>query len=265
MERRAPENGPPRSVGRNLALSLPRRLILDLMDASRGVPLVPIERRMYLAPLRAARQACATRPGWCSIFTKAWARVAAREPVFRRAYLSFPWPHLYEHAWNVAAVAVECRWRGEDAVFFSHIREPEQMPLADLDAVLRRGRERPLESNGSVRRAVRVCRFPRPVRRLLWWGGLNLSGAQRARTFGTFGVSATANEGAAVLAIRSPLTTTLYYGVFDPDGAVDVRLAFDHRVVDGATVARALREMERVLLTEIVEQLLTGEPGSAAA
>jgi hypothetical protein len=244
---------------------VPRRLILDLLDASRGVPLVPIERRMHLAALAAARQACRPRPGWCSIFTKAWALVAARQAVFRRAFLTFPWPHLYEHGTNVAAVAVESRWGAEDAVFWLHLREPERLPLAQIDTEVRRGKERPFECSGSVRRAVRVGRLPRPLRRLLWWGGLNLSGAQRARYFGTFGVSATAGLGAAVLAIRSPLTTTLYYGVFDPDGAVDVRLAFDHRVLDGATAARALAEMERMLQTEIAGELAAGGPGSAAA
>jgi hypothetical protein len=239
--------------------------MLDLMDASRGVPLVPIERRMHLAALAAARQWCRPRLGWCSIFTKAWALVAARQAFFRRAFLTFPWPHLYEHGANVAAVAVESRWGGEDVVFFLHLREPERLPLAEIDAKLRRGKERPFECSGSVRRAVRVGRLPRPVRRLLWWGGLNLSGAQRGRYFGTFGVSATAGLGSAVLSLRSPLTTTLFYGVFDPDGAVDVRLAFDHRVLDGATAARGLAEMERLLQTEIAGELAAGGAYRVAA
>ena len=264
MERHAPEKVPPRA-GRTLPLSLPRRLIIDLLHASRHVPLVPIERRMHLARLCAARQACHPRPGWCSIFAKAWAMVAARQPLFRQAYLPFPWPHLYEHAESIASIAVECRWRDEDAVFFTQVRKPESRPLVELDGALRRCKQCPFESSGSVRRALRVGRLPLPVRRLLWWAGLNVSGSQRARYFGTFGVSVTAGAGAAVLAIRSPLTTTLYYGVFDPGGAVDVRLAFDHRVVDGATVARALEELERVLLTEMVAELAAGRPAGAAA
>jgi hypothetical protein len=66
-----------------------------------------------------------------------------------------------------------------------------------------------------------------------------------------------------VLSIRSPLTTTLFYGVFDSDGAVDVRLAFDHRVLDGATAARGLAEMERLLQTEIAGELWAGGAGRA--
>ena len=38
----------------------------------------------------------------------------------------------------------------------------------------------------------------------------------------------------------SVLTTTLNYGVIAADGTVDVRLIYDHRVMDGSSVARAL-------------------------
>jgi hypothetical protein len=64
-----------------------------------------------------------------------------------------------------------------------------------------------------------------------------------------------ASLGAAGLHILSPLTTTLNYGIFEPDGAIDVRLAYDHRVLDGAPVARALAALEHVLRTEILEEL----------
>ena len=45
----------------------------------------------------------------------------------------------------------------------------------------------------------------------------------------------------------SLMTTTLNYGVIAEDGTVDVRLIYDHRVLDGATIARALGELETVL------------------
>jgi pyruvate/2-oxoglutarate dehydrogenase complex dihydrolipoamide acyltransferase (E2) component len=51
------------------------------------------------------------------------------------------------------------------------------------------------------------------------------------------------------------LTSTLNYGVIAPDGSVDVRLTYDHRVLDGATVARALADLERVLNCEILAEL----------
>src|SRR5438477_401448 len=83
-------------------------------------------------------------------------------------------------------------------------------------------------------------RMPRPLRRFLWWAVLNLSGPQRALRMGTFGVTAYSALGAESLHPISPLTTTLTYGVIAPDGGVTVRVTYDHRVLDGAAVARAL-------------------------
>src|SRR5579864_4603640 len=101
-------------VGRSLSLSLPRRFIGDLLHFARKVPTVPVQRRMNIAPLQAARRQAVPRPSWCSLFTKAYAMVAAARPELRRAYLSFPWPHLYEHSISVASVAIERKVGDED-------------------------------------------------------------------------------------------------------------------------------------------------------
>ena len=58
-----------------------------------------------------------------------------------------------------------------------------------------------------------------------------------------------------MLRILSPLTTTLHYGLFDSEDRLEVRLTFDHRVFDGAAAARALRDLESVLLEETVEEV----------
>src|SRR5262249_10413782 len=120
---------------------------------------------------------------------------------------------------------------------------------------LRRCREAPVGRISLFRRILRVSRLPRPLRRLLWWVGLNVSGRRRARLMGTFGVSVYSGLGASSLHPLSPLTTALHYGVIDADGAVDVRLTYDHRVLDGATVARALDDLERVLKCEILTEI----------
>jgi hypothetical protein len=243
------------SKGRSLPLSLPRRFVCDLVHFAHKVPSVPVQRSMDLAPLVAGRRLAQPRPSWCAIFTKAYGIVAAAYPELRRAYLSFPQPHLYEHPLNVASIAVERRLGEEDAVFFIHIKDPEKRSLQELDWEIQRAREQPLETIGSFRRTLRVSRLPWPLRRLLWWIGLNVSGRQRARFMGTFGVSVYSSLGAASLHPLSPLTTALNYGVIGPDGAVDVRVIYDHRVLDGATVARVLGELQRVLTCEILAEL----------
>src|SRR5262249_43972519 len=64
-------------IGRSLSLSVARRLICDLMHCSRHVPLIPMERRMRLAEVAAARLTAHPRPSWCAIVLKAYSFVAA--------------------------------------------------------------------------------------------------------------------------------------------------------------------------------------------
>jgi hypothetical protein len=227
----------------------------DLIHFAHQVPAATVERRMSLAPVVAARQAAAPRPGWCAVFVKALSLVAAARPELRRAYMSLPWPHLYEHGVTIASVAVERQVGDEEAVLFAHLRSPDERGLQDLDAHLRYYKEEPLAEIGLYRRILRVSRLPRPLRRMLWWLALRLYGRWRARFLGTLGLSVVAGLGASIPHILSPLTTTLNYGVIDEDGTVDVRLTFDHRVLDGAMAARALEDLERVLKCEIVNEL----------
>src|SRR5947209_828494 len=245
----------PQPAGFNLPLSLPRRLMCDYLHFARQIPSVPVQRRMRLPEVVAARAAADPRPSWCSIFTKAYGFVAAACPPLRRAYLSFPRPHLYEHPVNVAAVGVERRCGAEDAVFFTHLRQPETLGLGEVDARIRHAREQPLETLGAFRRARLLNRLPWPLRRLVWWLGLNVWGRKRAHFLGTYGVTVYAGLGASSLHPLSLYTTTLNYGVIEPDGTVDVRLTYDHRVLDGATVARALADLERILNGEILAEL----------
>jgi hypothetical protein len=245
----------PQPAGFNLPLSLPRRITCDLLHFAARIPSIPVQRRMHLAELAAARAEAAPRPSWCVLFTKALAIVTNAYPPLRRAYLSFPWPHLYEHPVSVATLAVERRFRDEDGVFFAHICQPETFSLVELDGKVRRFKEHPLETIAAFRRCLRLGRLPRPLRRLLWWGALNVSGRKRAHFLGTFGVSVYGGLGAASLHPLTPLTSALNYGVIGADGSVDVRLIYDHRVLDGATVARALADLEAALKHEVLAEL----------
>ena len=249
----------PTPRGRNLPISLPRRWIGDLLHFARKVPGVVVERKIDLRAVRRARAGTAPRRSWCAIFLKGYALVASEMPELRRAYLPFPWPHFYEHPFSIASVAVERSYRGERAVFFGHLRAPEQQSLTALDARLRRYKEEPVETFGLFRRALTVSRLPRPLRRLVWWIGLNGSGPARARRMGTFGVSVYSGLGAESYNHYTPLTTSLNYGVIGADAPVSVRVIYDHRVMDGATVARALARLEEVLNGDIL-----GEMGSCS-
>ena len=94
-----------------------------------------------------------------------------------------------------------------------------------------------------------------PLRRALWWWALNSEGYFRSRQFGTYGISVYSALGAESLHPLSPLTFVLNYGVIDEAGNVTVRIIYDHRVLDGATVARALAALEDTLNGPILAEL----------
>ncbi|MGB7119244.1 MAG: acyltransferase, partial [Bradyrhizobium sp.] len=54
----------------------------------------------------------------------------------------------------------------------------------------------------------------------------------------------------------SPGPFLLSYGRVGPDNRIDVILRWDHRVTDGAVVARVLTRLEQVLNTEISAEML---------
>jgi hypothetical protein len=253
-----------KAVGRSYPLSPFRRLVTDLMQLSKAVPSVCADRRMDLRPLLAARGACSPRPSWCVLFAKAYALLGRAHPVLRQSYLKFPWPRLYEHPHNIVALNVERQTARENIVLYCLIRGPENRTVADLDAIVRYHKEEPLENLRSYRRALAVSRIPWPVRRLFWWASLNVFGRRRCHNFGTYGISSVAAQGAGLLHLTPILTSTLHYGLFDDSGRLDVRLSWDHRVMDGATVARALADLETILNRDIVREL-TGLRRAAAA
>jgi hypothetical protein len=231
-----------------------RRLVIDLMHFSAQVPSATIERRMDLARLVSARQACATPPTWSAIFTKAYARVAARTPLLRSSYLKFPWSRFYEHATNIATINIDRQLAQERVVLYAHISSPENRTLQDLDAIIHDHQEEPVDNISSYRRALLMSRIPWPFRRWLWWGALNVFGSIRCHNFGTFGITSLGSLGAGILHAVPLLTSQIHFGMFDSAGSVEMRLSFDHRVLDGATAAGALADLEEVLLGEMIHE-----------
>jgi pyruvate/2-oxoglutarate dehydrogenase complex dihydrolipoamide acyltransferase (E2) component len=240
--------------GRAVPLSAPRRLVGDLMRFSIVVPRVTVQRRMDLTPLVAARKTLNDRPSWTAIFVKGYALLAQETPELRRAYVKLPWPQLYEYPESVAAIAHEREYHGERAVLLSRIKAPARRSIAELSALIREAQSKPVLEIPEFRRALTTARAPAAIRRLLMWLGLNL-GRQRANYFGTFHLSVYSGLGAESFNPLSPLTTLLNYGPIDEAGRVNVRILYDHRVMDGATVARALERFEAILNGPVADEL----------
>lgn len=240
--------------GRPIRLSLPRRMVIDLLHFAAAVPTIPVQRQMSLGPLVAARAACRERPRWTAIFAKAYSIVAWEFPELRRAYLGGLWPHLYEFPTSVASIVVEREYKGEPCLFSILIKNPAWRSLPTLGALLDHATTAPIREVYEFRRALLVAALPRPLRRTLWWLGLNI-GMGRGKFFGTFMLSVYSALDAESLHPLSPLTSVLNYGVINSEGLVNVRIIYDHRVMNGATVARALKRLEEVLSTVIIEEL----------
>jgi hypothetical protein len=93
------------------------------------------------------------------------------------------------------------------------------------------------------------------LRRLGWWLTLNVSGASRARRVGTFGLSTLAGNGAVNRYHPTCLTTSLTYGPIDRAGQALVTILYDHRIMDGSCVARALADLEAILQNAVTREL----------
>ena len=243
--------------GRTIPLSLPRRFVGDLVHFAHKVPSIPVQRLMNVAALGRLRSQAEPKPSWVALFTKAYAQVGAEVPELRRAYLCFPWARLYEHYESVASVGIERLYEGEPGVFFAHIHSPEKMSLAELETELRRFKDAPIESIADFQTQLWISSFPKPIRRFLWWYVTHFRGYRKALWMGTYGVSVYSSLGAESLHQLTPLTTALNYGVIQDNGDVMVRITYDHRVMDGATIARALHRLDEVLNNEIANELGT--------
>ena len=240
--------------GRAIPLSLPRRTVVDLLHFAASIPSVPVQRLMSLQPVVSARAACDDRPRWTAIFVKAYALVASEFPELRRAYVKIPWPSLYEYPLSNASIIIERDYEGEASLFSILIKDPTARSLDDLGRILHHASTAPVDAIKDFRRSLRFAALPRPLRRLLWWLALNI-GRQRSNFFGTFAVSVYSALEAKSLHPLTPLTTTLNYGVISREGKVTVRIIYDHRVINGATVARALARLEEILNTSLVEEI----------
>jgi hypothetical protein len=242
-------------------ISMPRRLVADLMHASMRVPFVSLRRTIDIRPLLEARAASARRPGWAAIFAKAFCLVARDEPVLRTLYVKWPWPHFYELPRSVGMVAIARKEDGEDCVLPQKVTAADELPLMEVDALIRHAKTADIDDVPAFRKVLRATRLPLPLRRLVWFTGFNIA-RQRANYFGSFGITSVAAYGAGELHALSPGPFIVSYGVVGPDQTIDVVIRWDHRVTDAALIAKALTRLEQVLNTTIAVELLSHRQAS---
>lgn len=238
-----------------IKLSSCRRALAAMLRYAQRMPTIPVACRMNLADVAAARRSTASPPSWSSIFIRAYGLTCARFDQLRRSWISWPRPYLYQHPHSVCAAAIEREWEGEQVVLPGLIGQPEENSLDGIQQQLRRYQDADVWSIAGYRRSVRFGYLPSFVQRLLLWHKLDVSGERRARYFGTFGFSNYGMLGAESLHPIGPQTTVMTLGPMSPAGDITVKLVYDHRVLDGARVARCLNHLEEVLHGTIAAEL----------
>jgi hypothetical protein len=244
-------------------ISLPRRLIVDLMHASMRVPFVSLRRSLNIRPLAEARAAAAEPPGWAAIFAKAFSLVARDEPVLRTLFVDWPWSYFYELPRSVGMIAIARNENGEDCVLPQKVAAPDEMSLAEVNALVRHAKTAPIDDVPAFRKILRATRMPLPLRRLIWTFGLSI-GRQRANYFGSFGITSVAAYGSGELHALSPGPYIVSYGTLQADHTIDAVIRWDHRVTDAAMIATVLTRLEQVLNTQIAAELLADQAPSMA-
>lgn len=243
---------------RYVPLSAPRQLIRDLVHFGQKSHTVGINVTLNVAALAKERRQHRPPIGWAALITKAVALVCQDTPALRRAFLPFPWAHLYQHPHTVASIIIERGWRGETGIFFDQIHRPESLSLQEIDRQIRGMKLRPAESIGGYRRIIRFSKWPTPLRRLVYRLTLYTSGRMRAKYFGTFSINSIPAPRTEIMQSVTALTLSLFYGYIEPNGDVLFQVLWDHRVTDGQPIRRMLDELELALNGKIVAELQSG-------
>lgn len=239
--------------GRWRQLGPQRALVGDLLYVDRQIPSFGHSRKMGLAALAELRRQAGPRISWPALFLKAYGRLSAEIPELRQCYMRWPWPHIYEHPEAVGYLAVSRLDAGRPRLYWARFRQPQESSLVQLQQKLDAAQHEPVERQ--FKRQRRASRFPAFIRRLGWQATLQLSGPQRARRLGTFGLTTLAGQGVEIDRPPSVATSTFTYGPLDDAGRSRVTIVYDHRLFDGLLVAEALLRLETILNGEIAAEL----------
>lgn len=250
--------------------SLPpgRGTVNDVALVARSIPLFPVDRTLRLDELAALRAAAVPRIGWAALFLKGYALVAREMPLLRSWIVYRPHARLATSRDSVATVAINRTDSGSDRLFFARLARPEETTLAALQASIDRHVTAPVEE--VFRRQLELEMVPGALRRAILRWHMNSASRKRPGRIGTFSLSTLAGFRAGNHFHPTLCTTSLCYAPVEADGRCRVTIIADHRVLDGATVARAIERLEQVLRGEITAELVRamrhpGPPPAAAA
>ncbi len=239
-----------------------RGAVNDVAVLARAIPLFPVDREMRLAVVADARAAAPRRIGWAACFLKAYAMVAREQPLLRSWLVRGLRSRLATASQSVATLAINRPdEHGADRLFFARLASPDMLPLTAVQAFVDRHATAPVDE--LFRRQLELEMVPGWLRRTILRWNMSSASPKRPGRIGTFSMSSLAGFSAGNHFHPTLCTTSLCQGPLDDAGRCRVTLIADHRVLDGATVAKGLQRLEEVLGREIAAELRT-LPAAAA-
>jgi hypothetical protein len=184
---------------------------------------------------------------------KAFAIVAGKFPQLRQTYLRGPVPRIYEHPFSVAMLSLAREYQGDKWLFFARMSRPEEEALAGIQRWIDRFATGPVDH--VFRGQLRVVSMPWPLRALFWHSRLYFSGPNRVRRLGTFGLTTLARKGVSIAHPVAPIPYVLSYGPFDEEQRMRISVTYDHRLVDGSTIADVLNAIDHVLQHQLLDEM----------
>jgi hypothetical protein len=232
-----------------------RGCVADVALVAREIPLFPVDRVLRLGRVADARAAAPARIGWAAVFLKAYGLVAREMPVLRTWFVRGLWPRMATSSESVATLAVNRTDGDDERLCFARLQRPDALPLAEIQRFVQACATRPIEE--MFKRQLELEMMPGPVRRTILRWNANSTSPKRPTRIGTFSLSTLAGQQAFNRFHPTLCTTSLAYGPLEPDGRCLVTLIADHRVLDGAAVARALERLEATLAGAVAAELTT--------
>ena len=246
-------------------LAAGRGCVNDIAMLATAIPLFPVDRVMRLAGVSEARASARVRIGWAAVFLKGFAVVARDMPELRSWLAGAFATRMATSSESVAVLAVNRVENGADRLFFGRLPRPDATPLPLLQRTIDRFATEPTAE--VFQRQLQLESVPGWLRRTILRWNMRSASPKRVTRIGTFSMSTLAGYGATNRFHPTLCTTSLAYAPLEADGRCLVTAIADHRVLDGATVAKSLARLEEVLAGEIAAELrsLRAAPDEVAA
>ncbi len=248
-------DGPHTEASRRFRLPRSRRLTCDVLHFHGKMPMCPHDRLVDLGRLNQLRKRVSQRISMAALFIKAYGLMAVEFPAFRQRYSSFPIANVRQHHATVLMLAVAREHQGEPWLFWGRFMQPESASLDEIQRLLNRYQTGDVEL--VFRRQLNLSQLPTFFRRAIWWWNINIAGRSGAKRVGTAFLTTLSGRGAEIRNPPSFQTGCFSYGPMDKEGISRVTLSYDHRLMDGATVAAALECLDSKLNDVVAGELRT--------